>query len=245
MDSLEKIFQLNDDVDIIVENDHVGKYFNRILKFKNFFKHPEKILEYVKNSNFENNIMGSEYRNVPGEVLNISRLDKVKEYITDSIVSAMNQSTLMSSLSTPSFSIQRYNVKEKVRRISLMPHIDNCFYSGILSLNTNEVNDKMKNGTAFYRHIPSNTEYTTHLNYRYSKIQKDTESDFIVNEMISPHDLVDFNPDVSNMYSWKRYHVEKFEWNKLIIFEGSMYHSIFFDKDTTCQENRLTFNFFK
>lgn len=101
------------------------------------------------------------------------------------------------------------------------PHYDFAQYAALCSLNTADENPGIS-GTSFYRHRNGH-EYATTSGYR---------SHIVKRGRAEPND-------------WTQYHLEMHSYNKFIMYEGYMYHNLWFKENEWRSENpRLTFNMF-
>ena len=89
-----------------------------------------------------------------------------------------------------------------------------------------------KSGTAFWRSKEFKDEYvSSDRNYRTARLHNKVNA------------YVNFDPSQYKAKDWERYHVEQHEYNTLLVYEGKMWHSPYFDQ-SGWSTNRLTFNAF-
>lgn len=101
------------------------------------------------------------------------------------------------------------------------PHYDFVQYASVTSLNTNEENNGTS-GTSFYRH-QNGHEYAATGKYRTLLVENGSSDPAI----------------------WERYHIEPHAYNKMIMYEGYLYHNVYWEEDKwTSETPRLTFNSF-
>ena len=216
-----------------VEQLHIGKAKNRVIKIKNFFVNPEQGRAYAMAADYVSTVDG-EFSNLPGYV---SRLGHVANqllpqfrFILSNYFEASKK--VMKDPEFSHFTFQSYEVEKKCRMCSLTPHTDDTHYAAVLALNYDEEMDGTDNGTAFWRHAEYDEEFvSSDKNYRIERI---------VNKVNA---YVNFDPSKYKTKHWERYHVEKHEFNTLLVYEGRMWHSPYFRQEGW-DVDRLTFNAF-
>lgn len=216
-----------------VEEKHIGKAKNKIVIIKNFFRNPEKLKIYVKSVDYVSTING-EYSNLPGYIhyLGIYRklLYEPFNYIIKNYFESSNDCFKIPEESR--FNFQSYDLNEQCRLQSLYPHTDNTRYAAVLSFNNDEDYDGDDNGTAFYRSLETGEEYICmDKNYRSTRLLNTNQT------------KVNFDPSKAKFKEWEKYHIEPHEFNKLIVYEGNLWHSPYFTQENW-YSNRLTFNAF-
>lgn len=216
-----------------VEQLHIGKAKNRVIKIKNFFVNPEQVRAYAMAADYVSTVNG-EFSNLPGYV---SRLGHVANQLLPQFRFILNNyfeasKKVMKDPEFSHFTFQSYEVQEKCRMCSLTPHTDDTHYAAVLSLNHDEEMEDTDNGTAFWRHAEYDEEFvSSDKNYRIERI---------VNKVNA---FVNFDPSNYKTKHWERYHIEKHEFNTLLVYEGRMWHSPYF-RQSGWDTNRLTFNAF-
>lgn len=211
---------------------HVGRCQNRLIKIKNFFSNPDKVREIALNANFKNSIKG-EVSSVPGYVSRIGGVDgKFFSPFRDILYDKMKTTNLV--LHNPKssvFTFQKYKPGELCRTSSLYPHVDWQHYACVLSLNTNEELEGTESGTAFCRNVSTNMEHIcSDLNYRYDRVSNKDQT------------MVPLDPSTFDRCGWLTYHIEPHEYNTLLMYEGKVCHTPYFNTNWNC--DRITFNGF-
>ena len=216
------------EVDVI----HVGQSQNRLLKIKNFFSNPDEVREISLQAELKSTIMG-EKSSTPGYISRIGNVDMMfLSPIKEILHEKMGASRLI--LHNPKnciFTIQKYKPGELCRTTSMYPHIDWMHYACVLSLNTNEELKGTESSTAFCRHIETNMEHScSDMNYRHDRVRNQDQ------------DMVSLDPSTFDRKGWVTYHKELHEYNTLVLYEGNIWHTPYFNTDWKC--DRLTFNGF-
>jgi hypothetical protein len=216
-----------------VEQKHIGKSKNRILRVKNFFVNPEEIRAYALATEYVSTLMG-EHTNLPGYIHNIGlpskQLHEPFSYLCKTYFGASKSLMAIPAYST--FTFQMYEVFEKCRLMSLIPHTDDTHYACVMSLNTLEESEGTHSGTAFFRYEETDEEFlASDRNYRVERVQNKIQA------------MVNFDPSSLKLKDWDRYHIEPHEYNTLVLYEGKLWHSPYYIQEHW-KANRLTFNAF-
>lgn len=210
----------------------IGNSQNRIVVIKNFFKNPDALKEYAESVDYVNTING-EVSGIPGYIHRIG--NGIKTVLRPIMKLATDQFDASEDfvLSNPhKFTFQVYPINEKIRRASLHPHTDHVRYAGVCSLNKPEDYSGNDNGTALWRNDKTLEEHTIRdFNYRAKRYYKNNK------------EYVTFDPSVIDIPGWSIYHVIQHSYNTLVMYEGNMWHSPYFDL-SKWKTNRLTFNCF-
>lgn len=228
-----KIFNVSHPSAWDVEQKHIGKHKNRIVIVRNFFQYPEDVKAYAKSIDYVSTLNG-EYTNLPGYVHYMSTHKKFLyepiRYICSNFFDGSSE--IMRFPDETRLGFQVYDINEKCRYQSLYPHTDEVRYASVLSFNNEDEYDGDNNGTAFYRSLETDEECTLYdKNYRSKRLRNTVQA------------LVNFDPSRVKLKEWERYHIEPHEFNKLIMYEGNLWHSIYFDQ-TKWNSHRMTFNAF-
>lgn len=229
----EELFAINPSTAWDVQKKHIGHHKNRIIIIGNFFKNPYDVKLFAQSTEYASTLNG-EYTNLPGYIHNIGIFRKILYYPYSYICKHFfeGSSEVMKVPDHCRFTFQVYDVKEKCRFSSLYPHTDNMRYASVLSLNDEDDYDGDTNGTAFYRSVETGEEYISYdKNYRAARLQNATQA------------LVNFDPSKVKYKEWERYHLEQQKFNSLIVYEGNLWHSLYFEQEKW-NTNRLTFNGF-
>ena len=216
-----------------VEQKHVGQQKNRIVIVRNFFKYPDDVKAYAESVDYVSTLQG-EYTNLPGYIHYMSThkrpLYEPMKYICTQFFEGSRE--IMKTPDESRFGFQIYDVQEKCRYQSLYPHTDEVRYAAVLSFNTEDDYDGDDNGTAFFRSEETGEESTLYdKNYRAKRLLNTVQA------------KVQFDPSKVKHKEWTKYHVEPHEYNKLIVYEGNLWHSLNFTQ-TKWNANRMTFNGF-
>tara|TARA_B100000287_G_scaffold18242_1_gene18285 strand:+ start:6647 stop:7357 length:711 start_codon:yes stop_codon:yes gene_type:complete len=216
-----------------VEQLHIGTSKNRIIKIKNFFENPEQVRAYAQSADYVNTV-GGQFSNLPGFVSKIGHLSHQFypnfKFLLSTYFEADKKVMMHPEFSH--FTFQMYEVQEKCRMCSLAPHTDDTHYAAVLPLNFDEELVESKSGTAFWRNKEFKEEFVcTDRNYRTARLSNKVNA------------YVNFDPSQYKSKDWERYHVEQHEYNTLLVYEGKMWHSPYFDQ-SGWSTNRLTFNAF-
>lgn len=210
----------------------IGNSQNRILVIRNFFKNPDKLREYAESVDYVNTIEG-QVSAIPGYVHRIG--NGVRTLLRPMIGLAQHQFEASDQFAVEDphkFTFQIYPIDEECRLTSLQPHVDNVRYAGVCSLNREDEYDGNDNGTALWRNDKTLEEYLTKdLNYRNRRLIRDTQQ------------YVKLDPSKVEYSDWSIYHVITHSYNTLVMYEGNMWHSPYFDL-SKWKTNRLTFNCF-
>lgn len=210
----------------------IGQSQNRIIKIKNFFSNPNKVREIALQAELKSTIMG-EKSSTPGYISRIGNVDMMflssfKEILHEK----MDASRLI--LHNPKnciFTIQKYKPGELCRTTSMYPHVDWMHYACVLGLNTNEELEGTESSTAFCRNIVTNMEHTcSDMNYRHNRARNQDNT------------MVPLDPSTFDKCGWLTYHKEPHEYNTLLMYEGNLWHTPYFNTNWIC--DRLTFNGF-
>jgi hypothetical protein len=228
-----EILEVHHPRDWDVDQTHIGKSKNRIVKIRNFFKNPDAVRAFALSCDYVSTLNG-EYTNLPGFVHRIGHISKQFhepfKFACHTYFEAGR--SVMSIPAYSDFTFQMYEVNEKCRMCSLAPHTDDTHYAGVLCLNKSEELVDTDSGTAFFRNVELNEEFvSSDKNYRSSRSLNHTNA------------FVNFDPSKFKSKEWERYHVELHEYNSLILYEGRLWHSPFF-RQGEWSTNRLTFNAF-
>ena len=216
------------EVDVI----HIGQSQTRLLKIKNFFSNPDKVRDVALNADLKSTIMG-EKSSTPGYISRMGGVDlKFFTPFRDILYDKMNAPRLiLHNPKTSIFTIQKYKPGELCRTTSMYPHVDWMHYACVLSLNTNEELEGTDSGTAFCKHISTNMEHTcSDINYRHERVRNQDQT------------MVPLDPSTFDRCGWITYHVEPHEYNTLLMYEGNVWHTPYFNTNWKC--DRLTFNGF-
>ena len=216
-----------------VEQKHIGNHKNRIVIVSNFFKYPDEIKAYAQSIDYTATYQG-EVTNLPGYIHYMSihkrSIYEPMKFICSKYFEGSNE--IMRFPDETRFGFQIYDMKEKCRYQSLFPHTDEVRYAGVLSLNTEDDYDGDDNGTSFFRSEETGEETTLYdKNYRAKRLLNPVQA------------MVNFDPSQVKHKEWTRYHIEPHEFNKLIMYEGNLCHSIHFQQKKW-NASRMTFNAF-
>lgn len=210
----------------------IGNSGNRIIVIKNFFKHPDKLKEYAESVDYVNTIHG-QVSGIPGYIHRIG--NGIKTLLRPIIGAATKNFDAGEDFvlnNHHKFTFQIYPISEKCRLASLHPHTDNVRYAGVCSLNNDEDYDGNDNGTALWRNDKTLEEYTSKdFNYRAKRVIGNNK------------DYVTLDPSKVDFPNWSIYHVIPHTYNTLIMYEGNLWHSPYFDL-SKWKTNRITFNCF-
>ena len=228
-----EILQTHHPKDWEVEQLHIGNSKNRIIKIKNWFKNPEQVRALALSGEYVCTVNG-EFSNLPGNVSRIGHLSNQLypnfKFLLSNYFEASKNILLQPEFSH--FTFQSYEVQEKCRMCSLTPHTDDIHYASVLALNFDEEMADTDSGTAFWRTKDFGEEFiSSDKNYRQSRVISNVNA------------YVNFDPSQYRSKDWERYHVEKHEFNTLMVYEGKIWHSPYF-KQAGWDTNRLTFNAF-
>ena len=216
-----------------VEQLHIGQSKNRLIKIRNFFKNPDQVRAYALSCDYVSTL-NVQYSNLPGLVHRIVHPSKQFHEPFKFLVSTYFDASkrVMNTPAYSDFTFQMYEVQEKCRMCSLSPHTDDTHYAAVLSLNTDEELEDTDSATAFFRNKEYNEEFvTSDRNYRSGRATNTMNA------------MVNFDPSKFKSKTWERYHVEKHEYNTLLVYEGKIWHSPYYIQEGW-EVNRLTFNAF-
>ena len=211
---------------------HIGQSQNRLTKIKNFFSNPDEVRDIALKADLKSTIMG-EKSSVPGYTSRIGGVNmKFFSPFREFLFEKMNaQESILHNPRLSIFTIQKYKPGELCRTMSMYPHVDWLHYACVLSLNTNEELEGTDSGTAFCRHISTNMEHTcSDMNYRHGRARNKDET------------MVPLDPSTFDRCGWLTYHIEPHEYNTLLMYEGKVCHTPYFNTNWNC--DRLTFNGF-
>ena len=211
---------------------HIGQSQNRIIKVKNFFSNPNKVRDIALQAELQSTIMG-EKSSTPGYISRIGGVDiKFFTPFKDLLHEKMGATRLI--LHNPKnciFTIQKYKPGELCRTTSMYPHIDWMHYACVLSLNTDEELKGTESGTAFCRHVETEMEHScSDTNYRHDRVRNQDQT------------MVPLDPKNFIREGWNTYSVVPHEYNTLVLYEGNVWHTPYFNTNWKC--DRLTFNGF-
>lgn len=215
-----------------VDTIHIGNSKTRILKIKNFFDNPDKVRDICLSSNFVSTVMG-EYSALSGYMVRIGNVTtNFFKPFTEALQKYMDASPYILQVPNRSiFTFQKYEPGSLCRTMSLYPHIDRLYYACVLSLNTSTELEHTESGTAFCRHVETNMEYAcSDINYRHSRVQNYNQ------------EMVVLDPSSFERSGWEIYHIESHEYNSLLMYEGNVWHTPYFNSNWNC--DRITFNGF-
>lgn len=218
----------------VVNMVHVGNSKNRIVTIKNFFKCPDQLKDYATSLDFVDTMQG-QVTAIPGFVHKIGNGEiALKKPIVDFATDAFKVTEPFNVDGNHDFTFQVYPTTEsrKCSFFSLYPHVDNRRYAGVCSLSTEYSGDD--NGTAFWRSKITGEEHIAKdFNYR----QMGEHSGFI------PHGETLLDPSSVTINNWERYYLAKHEYNTMVMYEGNVWHSPYFDA-SKWSGDRTTFNCF-
>lgn len=229
-----ELFNVNHPSHWEVEEKHIGNLKNKIVIVKNWFTNPEELMFFAKSVDYVDTIQG-QVTNLPGYLHLIGNYKKSLYspilYVCKQFFNSSDET--MRNPEETRFSFQIYDTSQKVRFMSLFPHSDYTRYASVLSFNKEDDYDsETPNGTAFWRYKETGEEYVcAERNYRTERI---------ANKACS---MTTFDPSQVKLKEWERYHVEPHQFNTILFYEGSLWHSPYFAKDGW-KTNRLTFNAF-
>ena len=210
----------------------IGNSQNRILLIRNFFKNPDKLREYAESVDYVNTIDG-QVSAIPGYIHRIG--NGVRTLIRPMVGLAQHQFEASDQFDVEGphkFTFQVYPIDKEIRLASLHPHTDNVRYAGVCSLNKPEEYDGTDNGTALWRNDKTLEEHTLRdFNYRAKRVGLNTK------------DYIKLDPSKVDIPDWSIYHVIPHSYNTLVMYEGNMWHSPYFDR-SKWKTNRITFNCF-
>jgi len=210
----------------------IGNSKNRIVVIKNFFKNPDILTEYAKSLDYVNTIDG-QISGVPGYVHRIGNGIKPLLRPLVSIATREFEAHEDFVLQNPhKFTFQIYPVGKEVNESSLFPHVDNVRYAGVCSLNKENEYDGNDNGTALWINDKSKEEYVCKdYNYRIKRYQTKNKN------------KVNLDPCNIDIPEWSIYHIIPHSYNTLVLYEGNLWHSPYFNS-SSWKTDRTTFNCF-
>lgn len=211
---------------------HIGQSKTRIVKVKNFFSNPDRVREIALQADLKCTIMG-ETSYTPGYVGRIGNIttEFFKNFVDIARSNLQPSITILHNPKISMFTIQRYKPGELCMTTSLYPHVDRLHYACVLSLNTNEELSGTDSGTSFCRHIETNMEHTcSDMNYRHDRARNQDRT------------MVPLDPSTFVREGWETYHTEPHEYNTLLLYEGNVWHTPYFNTNWSC--DRITFNGF-
>lgn len=228
----ESIFEVNKNFDLSVEE--IGNLNSKIIKIDNFLLHPEKLLKFLETFPFQNKI----YEGVtprgyyPGWQLylnyNFGEIERCVNFLLGQHLGY-----------TPNyinFSFQCVDGNKKVHGQSSSPHCDESEIAGNLFLNTdNEITKNKNTGTTFYRLKETGEEciFPGRCNYRKQRYR-----------FLNPDlKLQTYDPIWEEDDKYVKYHFAEAKFNRLYMYEGKLFHSVYMDKGTFKDCMRKTFSF--
>jgi hypothetical protein len=138
-----------------------------------------------------------------------------------------------SNIRRPSWSFQTVQSDKLSYAQSSYPHSDAGSMAGNLFLNTSdEIEDE--SGTAFYRFNETGEEAFFPNNFLYRKKKYGFAEPNL--------ELVPFAP-IKDNENWSQYYVSKQQWNKLNVYEGALFHSVYIKPNTYVDHSRMTMSF--
>lgn len=207
---------------LTVSEFYIGNTGSKIVKIKNFFKHPEFMREYALNA----------YYIDEKKMRNLGKHDEKTHWFTHRFSMDFDQYDIFfdkvkvdlffdgNIQYTPLPNHYNFQYYDKMHTENF-PHNDPVHYAGVLSLNYDHELKGTGSATKFHRLKKTGEEYTLNNTYR------------------------SVRPNNSPIEDFECYHSELHEFNTFIIYEARLLHSAYCDYSKwTSDVKRLTFNCF-
>lgn len=229
-------FKINKD--FFVEEKYIGNRDSKIAIIHDVFEYPEKVLNFIKSFPLELNSTWDADFNYFGPMLT----NMTPGFIGEVLSEARPLRRLFNFILNQSFA-QIGSVDTMLRINSFIegtvgpvrskyPHSENSF-SGTLYLC-----EKNAGGTGFYR-FKNGMETLLGEPPNSKKMAE-------YNETIDSWKYTgkDVWMPIKNDENWEMYHLEKMKWNKIVVYEGDLFHNVFFEKGDYTDQYRTSINLF-
>lgn len=213
-----------------IERKFIGNRKSRIISIRDFYRHPEEVVRLIEESPaiLDSGVHAPTARNI--SQLNLMGIEHylklvIRQEYGHSSLKEKSDAPFISNIWQPSW---KGPTKEQVA-----PHIDIHNFTAVIFLNSPA---DCHGGTAFYAHAESGLEgfpvdqlVNGREKYIVEKMMKE-------NNINSPQEASEYFFKNNHKYSeyisesnadWNLIHVEEMKYNKLIIFEGHLFHAPF------------------
>jgi len=225
----DSIFKVNKDFDLQVHE--IGNLKSRVVVIDNFLLHPEKFREFLESIPFQDSIQENVmprgfypgYQNYMN--YNFGDIEQCVKFLVNQHFGYQ--------IPFLNCSFQCVDGNKKVYSQSNLPHCDNRTIAGNIFLNTeNEIDGR--SGTSFYRFKSTGEEsfFANACLYRKERYR-------FLNPDLS---LSDFSP-IEDNDDYTMYHLSEMKFNRLNLYEGSLFHSVFIEPGKFRENRRMSFSF--
>tara|TARA_Y100000593_G_C4245544_1_gene304460 strand:- start:6 stop:800 length:795 start_codon:yes stop_codon:yes gene_type:complete len=235
------IFSVNPDMEIEIEEFHN----NKIIRIDNFYRNPDLVRKLALSSvatreaNFGYPGFRSSFK--IGQGYNIPIYEDIIKSVFLDFKQLYNY-----ALDTINFNFAKsskvYDWDSNKGNNACHPHkdftvADEKTYGSVIFLNTEDEFEEDKNGTAFYKHIPtgiSDCNREVYINYYY---EDDISTEYIINDIFFKDSKIcdDWIND-GNEY-WEMVHLSKMKYNRMILYPSSYFHTAYFNNQDWDNDN--------
>lgn len=219
------VFKLNGSSDLSIKT--IGNQNNMVIVVDNFLENPFGFVEFLKTIPMQRS---EEW--FPGNQLKLNYYFPEFCPFMDGIAKVYDVAG-----GEKRFYYNQYDGNLEVLRRSNHPHIDpEISLAFNLYLNVHDEIDG-ESGTAFYRHKKSGLEYRPDFKakYRYKYFDISTDED--------PMEKVYYSP-IRDDDHFEMYHLEEQQFNRLVIYEGHLFHNLFVEEGRYKNNTRNSFAMF-
>lgn len=225
----DSVFQVNENFDLNVIE--VGNCKNKIVVVDNFLSYPEKFKDMLESIPFQDTIKENQMPKgfYPGFQnylnYNFGEIEQCIGFLVNQYFGYR--------IPFFNFSFQCVDGNKKVYNQSNYPHCDNRTIAGNIFLNTEEEIDG-RSGTSFYRFKDTGEEsvFANTCSYRKQRYSFTTPD----------LSLADFAPIEEND-TYEMYHLSEMKFNRLNLYEGALFHSVFIEPGRFKKSPRKSFSF--
>ena len=208
------IFEINPTARISVG--YIGAGQHCLVEVDNVLKYPDRAREFLEQIPQQDTIR--EGRNPPGYFPGYQTYIAYDFFPLNQFVNGLLETYFAHRLRGPSWSYQNCNSQRPVYMQSRYPHADAGQIAANIFLNTNDEIEGLS-GTGFYQFRETGEEapFPSVCGYkkqRYGYANPDQR-------------LAPLKP-VQDDENWVQYHISTQQWNKLNLYEGSLFHCVYF-----------------
>lgn len=126
-------------------------------------------------------------------------------------------------LKSPKWSYQTVDTAQPVYKQSCYPHADSGVIAANIFLNSHQELEGRVSGTGFYRFKQTNEEQPFPSPCLYKKQLYGYANPDMTMSSLRP---------IAEDDQWQQYHISEQRWNRLNIYEGMLFHMVYFDKNS-------------
>lgn len=222
------LFEINPEAEIAVE--YIGHSRSLLVTIDNVLKDPGAASEFLQQIP-QQDAVRHDGRRPPGFFPGFQTYISYDFFPLNQFINQQLNMHFGSNLNRPSWSYQTCDSVRPVYTQSRFPHSDQGQIAANIFLNADNELGSGSSGTGFYRYRETGEESPFHSNCRYRKQRYGYASPNMELAPLSP---------IKDDENWQQYHVAEQRWNRMNIYEGALFHCVYFDSGMFSQNSRIT-----